>query len=89
VTHTSKKDKTVKSAPKVKVGPKQTPVTKSNETMKPAKKLKPKLKELVVPTHPNQSTIEQISDLLDNLLLKACVELTRRLRQSPLQVHNP
>jgi hypothetical protein len=86
VTNTSKKAKTAKSVPKVTVGPKQTPVTKSNKT---AKKLKPKLKELAVPTHPNQSPIEQISDLLDNLPLKACVELTHRLRQSPLQVHDP
>jgi hypothetical protein len=34
------------------------------------------------PTHiplPNQSPIEEISDLLDNLSVKACVEITRRL----------
>ena len=29
--------------------------------------------------HPNQSPIEEISDLLDNLPVNACVELTRRL----------
>jgi hypothetical protein len=39
---------------------------------------KPTTTELVVPTQPSSSPLEDISDL-DHLLLQACVELTRRL----------
>ena len=43
----------------------------------------------VFPTQPNQSAIE-ISDLLDNHPLKACVELTRRLLTSiPTLTYGP
>jgi hypothetical protein len=44
VTTTSKKDKTAKSAPRVKVGPKQAPVTKLNKPAKPGKTSQPKSK---------------------------------------------
>ena len=75
-----KKGKTAKSAPRVTVGSKQAPVTKSNKPAKPRQPSQPKPKELVALTQPNQSSIE-ISDL-DNLPLNACVELTRRLLTS-------
>ena len=80
VTTTAKKGKTAKSAPKVKVGPKQAPVTKSNTSAKPKEASQPK--KPVVTTQPTQSPLEEISDLLDNLPLKACVDLTRRLLTS-------
>jgi hypothetical protein len=38
--------------------------------------------ELVVPTQPSSSPLEDISDLVDRLPLQACVELTRRLLTS-------
>ena len=76
MTNTAK-GKTAKSAPKVKVGPKQAPVTKSNTSAKPKEASQPKK-----PVVPTQSPLEEISDLLDNLPLKACVELTRRLLTS-------
>jgi hypothetical protein len=72
VTTASKKGKTAKSAPQPTVAPKQAPVTESKKRAKPSLS---KPKELVIPT---QSPIE-ISDLLDNLPLDACVELTRGL----------
>jgi hypothetical protein len=56
-------------------------VTKSVKPAKPAKTSQPKTKELVAPAHPDQSPIEDISDLLD-LSLEACVELTLRLLTS-------
>jgi hypothetical protein len=81
VTTTSKKGKTAKSAPRVTVGPKQATVTKSNKPAKPGKTSQPKSKKLLVPTQHNQSPIK-ITDLLDNLPLNACVELTCRLLTS-------
>ena len=82
VTTTRMKGKTAKSAPKVTVGPKQALVPKSNKCAKPRQPSQPNAKELVAPTQHNQSPIEEISDLLDNLPLKACVELTLRLLTS-------
>jgi hypothetical protein len=55
-------------------------VPKLDKTAKPNKTSRPK--QLVAPTHPTQSPIQEISDLLDNPPLKACVELTRRLLTS-------
>ena len=81
VTTTSKKGKTAKSVPRVMIGPKQAPVTKLNKPMKPGKPSQPKSKKLVIPSQPNQSPVE-ISDLLDNLPLNACEELTCRLLTS-------
>jgi hypothetical protein len=43
---------------------------------------KPTTPELVVPTQPSSSPLEDISDLLGRLPLQACVELTRRLLTS-------
>jgi hypothetical protein len=52
------------SAPKVTVGPKQAPMTKTNT---PAKHTEPsQSKELVASIQPNQSPIEEISDILDH-----------------------
>jgi hypothetical protein len=81
VTTTNKKGKTVKSAPKSTQGPKKA---SANKTVKPAKtkRLCQQPKKLVAPYQPHLSPIEEISDLLDNLLLDACVELTRRLLTS-------
>jgi hypothetical protein len=56
-------------------------VTKVEKAAKATKTLHPKTK-VVNPNHPKQSPIEEISDLLDNLALKACVELTCRLLTS-------
>jgi hypothetical protein len=64
--------------PKVTVNPKQTPVTKVVKAAKATKTLQPQ-PEVV---DSKQSPIEEISDLLDNLSLKACVEITRRLLTS-------
>ena len=80
VAATRKKSKTSKSAPKVTVGPKQAPVAKSNKSAK--HKQPSQSNELVAPIQPNHSPIEEISDLLDNLPLNGCVELTRRLLTS-------
>jgi len=82
VTTTRTKGKTAKSAPKVTVGPKQEALPKSNKSVKPRLPSQPSPKKMVAPTQTNQSPIEEISDLLDNLPLKACVELTRRLLTS-------
>ena len=79
VTNTSKKGKTAKSVPKVTVGPKHAQETKPMKPTKPAKPLQPKPKELVVPPQPN----EEISDLLDKLVLIACVELSGFSHPSP------
>ena len=48
VTTTVKKGKNAKSAPKVKVGPKEAPVTKSKSSKKPKEASQPK--KPVVPT---------------------------------------
>jgi hypothetical protein len=58
VATTSKKGTTAKSAPKVKVGPKKAPATKTNKPAKPVQPSHTTPKELVAPTHPNHSPIE-------------------------------
>jgi hypothetical protein len=70
--------KTVKSTPKATVSANRTPVTKVVKAAKATKTLQPQVKMV----DSKQSPIEEISDLLDNLPLKACVELTRRLLTS-------
>ena len=54
VTKNRKKGKTAKSAPKVTVGLKQAPVTKSHKPAKPRQLSQPKPKELVAPILHNQ-----------------------------------
>jgi hypothetical protein len=44
--------------------------------------VKPTTPDLVVTTQSTACPLEEISDLLDRLPLKACVELTRRLLTS-------
>jgi hypothetical protein len=78
VTNISKKSNTEKSAPKV-TGPKQAQVTKLKKPSKPAKPSQPKTNELVVTPQPNQSPIEEISDLIDNLSLNVRVKLTCKI----------
>ena len=80
VTATRKNCKTAKSVPKFTVGPKQAPVAKCSKSAKPKQPSQPK--ELVAPIQSNQSPLDVITDLLDNLPLHACVELTRRLLTS-------
>jgi len=87
VTTTRAKGKTVNTAPKVRVGSNQAPMTKSNKTAKPRQPSQPKSKELLNSIQPNQSPIE-ISSLLDNLPLNACVELTRKLL-TPVPTYSP
>jgi hypothetical protein len=84
VTATRKKGRTAKSAPKVTVGPKQAPVAKPPKPAKRNLSSQPTPMVLVAPsqTTRTQSPLEEISDLLDNLPLQACVELTRRLLTS-------
>lgn len=82
VTYTSHKVKTAKSASKFTVGPKQAPVTKPKEPAEFTKPSQRKPKELVVPPQLNQSPTDEISDLLDNLPISACVALTRRILTS-------
>ena len=43
---------------------------------------KPTTPELVFPTQPPTSPLEEISDLLNDLPIQACLELTRRLLTS-------
>jgi hypothetical protein len=43
---------------------------------------KPTTPEPVVPTQSSTSPLEEISDLLDHLIIQACVELTHRLLTS-------
>jgi hypothetical protein len=81
VTTTRTKVKIAKPAPKVTAGPKQAQVYKPKKPAKPGQTSQPKSKELVSPTQAIQSRIE-ISNLLDNLHLIACVGLTRRLLAS-------
>jgi hypothetical protein len=80
-TNSSAKCKTVKSAPKITVCPEQTPQTTSDKAAKLTRISQPKTKKLVALARPDQSPIE-ISDLLDNLPLKECLELTRSLLTS-------
>jgi len=82
VTNTSHKGKTAKSASKFTVSPKQAPVTKPKEPAESTKPSQRKPKELVVPHKLNQSPTDKISDLLDNLPIRACVALTRRILTS-------
>jgi hypothetical protein len=79
---------TRKRAKPKKPVPKSTAATKA-ATVKPTKKapasVKPaaaKPNNLVVTPQPPSSALEDISELLDNLPLQACVELTRRLLTS-------
>jgi hypothetical protein len=82
---------TRKTARPKKPEPKSTAATKSTAAGKSKKKAaasvkavaaKPTTPQLVVPTQPSSSPLEDISDLLDHLPLQACVELTRRLLTS-------
>ena len=57
-------------------------MTKSKKPANPANPLQPKPKELMVPFQPNESFIEEISDLLANLPLNTSVELTCRILTS-------
>jgi len=79
VETTGKKGKPAKSTPKVKVCPKQAQATKANKPAKPRQPSQTTPMEPVAPTRSNHSPIEEISDLLDKLLLNSCVDLTRRL----------
>ena len=79
MTTTGTNGKAPKSAPKVMVGPKQAPVTKTSKPAKPIQTSQLMTKELEATTKPTQSPNEEISDLLDSLPIHACVELTRRL----------
>jgi hypothetical protein len=79
VGNTSNKGKTEKSASKFTVDPKQAQVTKPKKPQKPSKPSQRKPNELVVPVQPNHSPTEDISDLLDNLLINACVALAHRI----------
>jgi hypothetical protein len=63
------------------VSPTQTPVIKVGKAAKATKTLQPQTK-VAHPNNSKQTPIEEISDLLDNFPLKACVELTRRLLTS-------
>jgi hypothetical protein len=84
VTATRKKGRTAKSAPIVTVGPKQAPVTQPAKPAKHRQSSQPTPMVLVAPsqTTSTQSPLEEISDILNNLPLKGCVELTRRLLTS-------
>jgi hypothetical protein len=77
VKNTSKKVRNKKPTAKVSAAPKKAPNTKASTkecVAKPAPS-----KELVHPPTVNPSPVEEISDLLDTLPIKACVVLTRRL----------
>jgi hypothetical protein len=72
-----------KPEPKSTAGPKAAagkPKKKAAASVRTAA-AKPTILELVVPTQPSSSPLEDISDL-DHLPLQACVELTRRLLTS-------
>ena len=79
---TTRKVKTAKLAPKVTVGPEQAAVPKTMKSAKPRQPSQRSPKKLVTATQPNQLPIDEISYLLDNVPLKACGELTRRLLTS-------
>jgi hypothetical protein len=84
LTATSKTAKPKKPAPKTTVAPKaatvkpKKPAAASSTTVA----AQPTINQLVVTPHPTNSPLDGISDLLDNLPLEACVELTRRLLTS-------
>ena len=71
--------KNTTSAPNVTEAPKEVSVTNRKRSTKTGKSSaeEPKLSKLVS-AQLNQSTIE-ITDLLDNITLEPCVELTHRL----------
>jgi hypothetical protein len=77
VKNTSKKARNKEPAPKVSAAPKKDPNTKASTKESVAKPAP--TKHLVHPPTDNPSPVEEISDLLDTLPMKACVELTRRL----------
>ena len=63
------------SKPKAKKTAKKVPATGAEENATTSKCSA----KAPTPTHSTQSPPEEISDLLDNLPIDACVELTRRL----------
>jgi hypothetical protein len=79
VTATKNTDKPQKPAPKPAAAIKPVSV---KPTKKPPESSKPQTNDLVVTPQSLASALEYISDLLDNLPLQACVELTRRLLTS-------
>jgi hypothetical protein len=74
--------KSTNSAPNIMEAPKQAPVPKSKITAKPVKYSQPKPNILMNATQPNQSPSKDFSDLLDNIPVDACVEITRRILTS-------
>jgi hypothetical protein len=60
------------AAPKLTTGEPKKKAAKSVKTMA----AKPTPSNLMIPTQTSTSPLEEISDLLDHLLLQACVELT-------------
>ena len=76
------------SATRKKAGPKKSkpksPVATKPATGKAKKKAAASVKtfELVVPNQSSTYPLEEISDILDHLLIQACVELTRLLLTS-------
>jgi hypothetical protein len=89
VTATTKTVKPKKLAPKTTAAPKRAPVNSKSPTAastKPAA-AQPTPKKLVANPLPNNSPLKGISDLLDNLLLEACVELTCRQLTSISSLH--
>jgi hypothetical protein len=68
--------KEVKAAQPAVAAPQQAPTKKQATTGKSSPPPKPNPASI---PPPNQSPIEEISDLLDNLHVNTCVELTRRL----------
>jgi len=80
VTATKKAAKPEKAEPKTTAAPKAAggkPKKSATMSAKPVTAT-----QVVTNPHPNTSPLEGISDLLDNLPLEACVELTRRLLTS-------
>lgn len=75
---------TATSAPNVREAPKQVPVTnkkKAKIDKYSDKEAKPR--NVMYLQQPTQSPIEEITDLLGNLPLNACAELTRRRLACP------
>ena len=80
MTATKKAAKPEKAEPKTTAAPKAAggkPKKSATTSAKPVAAT-----QVVVNPHPTTSPLEGISDLLDNLPLEACVELTRRLLTS-------
>jgi hypothetical protein len=84
VAATRKTARPKKHEPKSTAAPKSAAGKSKKKTAASVKTLvaKPTTRELEVLTQPSSSPLEDISDLLDRLLLQACVELTRRLLTS-------